>query len=409
MTKRFAWHILVILLAAALIFSSCAPLIPTAEPVTLTFAFPRSDQAYYESLLPGFQQKNPNITISFKPFADGPQEPTDALIIPWALNSDSDFQKAGFLPLDSFMDQEQGFSAEDFYPGTLDLFKINNEHIAIPSGVDPWVMFYNKDLFDRYGVPYPQPGWTWSDFLALAQALRHPDDATYGYANMQTYTDSLLFLYQHGGALGDANGNPTLNTPENVEAVEWYTGLFRDYQVAPTLQQAQSDFGFARGAVYLGQVGGKVGMFMGQLSGRGGQPNDPVQWKFNWGVATLPRDQQNFTAAFYEGIGILKQSQHPEAAWKWVYYLSKQPHNRLVPARVSLANSPEYAQLVGDSIAQVGRDAMMNAQLVSNQNFGRFGGFLDTYFQAIDTLVNGDGIVQEELDKAQAEAEGQTQ
>jgi len=57
----------------------------------------------------------------------------------------------------------------------------------------------------------------------------------------------------------------------------------------------------------------------------------------------------------------------------------------------------------------VGRDAMMNAQLVSNQNFGRFGGFLETYFQALDTLVNGDGIVQEELDKAQAQAEGQTQ
>lgn len=30
-------------------------------------------------------------------------------------------------------------------------------------------LFYNKDLFDRYGVPYPTNAMTWDDVLALAK------------------------------------------------------------------------------------------------------------------------------------------------------------------------------------------------------------------------------------------------
>jgi ABC-type glycerol-3-phosphate transport system substrate-binding protein len=402
-----AWRRLAVLLTlATLALSSCGIAIPTAEPVTLTFAYPKADQAYYESLLPAFQGENPAISITLLPYTDRPGETADVVIIPWSLFPDAGQEKASLLPLDSFIAQEINFQPEDFFPGVMEAFRIDGKQIAIPSGVDPWVMYYNKDLFDRYGVPYPQPGWMWNDFLALAQALRHPEDAVYGYANVEEYIDSLFFLYQHGGVLGDANGNPTLNAPENVEAAEWYTGLFRDDPVAPTLDQAQSDYGYGRNAVYLGLVSGKIGMFMGQLSDRGGGANDPVQWNFHWGVVAPPRDQQAFTAAFYEGIGITQQTQQPDAAWKWVNYLSRQPHNRLVPARVSQANSSEYANLVGETVAQAGRDSMSEAQLVSAQNFGLLGNYLDPYVQTINSLVNGDGVVQMELDQAQAQAEG---
>ena len=62
-------------------------------------------------------------------------------------------------------------------------FRLEGKQYAVPFGVDPWVMFYNKDLFDHYTVAYPQPGWDWTDFLAQAQALRHPEDSIYGYAS----------------------------------------------------------------------------------------------------------------------------------------------------------------------------------------------------------------------------------
>ena len=298
---------------------------------------------------------------------------------------------------------------EDFYPSAMEAFKIDGKQLAIPSGVDPWMMYYNKDLFDRYGVPYPQAGWTWSDFLALAQAVRHPEDNIYGYSNLQGYTDSIFFIYQHGGAIGDSSGNPTINSPINVEAVEWYTSLFQDYQVAPTTKQAQSDFGFSRSPTIFGLINGKIGMFIAQFSVRGGMSQFPAKWTFNWGAVPLPRDEQAFNGAFFEGLAVMKQSQNPDAGWKWVSYLSHQPHNRLIPARISLANSPEFAQLVGDTTAQAGRSAMENALLISSANIGQYAGFLDYYITAMDKIVNNDVIVQEELDKAQQLAESKTQ
>jgi ABC-type glycerol-3-phosphate transport system substrate-binding protein len=393
---------------AALALTSCGTLIPTQEPVALTFGFPIVDKAYYESLLVDFKQQNPNITITFKTYQDNPREFTDVVIIPWTLAPDSS-QAEALLPLDPYITQEEDFQVEDFYPNVMEAFKINGEQIAVPSGVDPWVMFYNKDLFDKYAVPYPQEGWDWTDFLALAEAVRHSEDTVYGYSSVQGYTDSVLFLYQHGGALGDGSGNPTLNSIENVEALEWYTSLFHDYQVAPTTEQAQDDFGYANYATTFGLINGKIGMVMGQFSTRGGRSIYPSAWTFKWGAVPLPHDVQDFTGAFYEGIGIMKESKNPDAAWKWASYLSRQPHNRLVPARISLANSPEYAELVGEDVAKVGRDSMANAMVVTTQNIGGYAIFMDEYFRTVDILVNTDANVQEELEKLQIQAESQVQ
>ena len=32
-------------------------------------------------------------------------------------------------------------------------------------------VYYNKAIFDEYGVDYPEAGWTWDDLLAIAQEL----------------------------------------------------------------------------------------------------------------------------------------------------------------------------------------------------------------------------------------------
>jgi len=68
---------------------------------------------------------------------------------------------------------------------------------GIPAGVDLWVMYYNKDLFDRYGIPYPEPKWTWDDFVDTILSVRHVGEGIFG-----CLTDDTLFpfalVYQHG-------------------------------------------------------------------------------------------------------------------------------------------------------------------------------------------------------------------
>jgi hypothetical protein len=132
------------------------------------------------------------------------------------------------------------------------------------------VLYYNRDLFDAYGVPYPESGWTWDDFLDKAKALRDPEASVFGYGVADQYIDPLPFIYQHGGRILDDMQNPTRTTfddPLTVEAVEWYAGLILDHNVAPTRNQVLgSPF---NGSVQAGVYLNKVGMWIGWLSERG--------------------------------------------------------------------------------------------------------------------------------------------
>ncbi|WP_158606526.1 ABC transporter substrate-binding protein [Paenibacillus ginsengarvi] len=47
----------------------------------------------------------------------------------------------------------------------------NNELLMLPFVVQPFVLHYNKDLFDKFGVPYPKANSTWTDLIELAKRL----------------------------------------------------------------------------------------------------------------------------------------------------------------------------------------------------------------------------------------------
>ncbi|MFC6229047.1 ABC transporter substrate-binding protein [Paenibacillus allorhizosphaerae] len=70
----------------------------------------------------------------------------------------------------------------------FDLSKLNKvavDSVKIASGLDyligiPWTMhfdalYFNKDLFDRFGVAYPKDGMMWDDAVALARKLTRED------------------------------------------------------------------------------------------------------------------------------------------------------------------------------------------------------------------------------------------
>ncbi|MEF3306929.1 ABC transporter substrate-binding protein [Paenibacillus sp. GYB003] len=46
-----------------------------------------------------------------------------------------------------------------------------NELLMLPFVVQPFVLHYNKDLFDKFGVPYPKANSTWPDLIELSKKL----------------------------------------------------------------------------------------------------------------------------------------------------------------------------------------------------------------------------------------------
>jgi len=381
--------------------------ISTPEPVTIVFAHLGFDADYYEALVEEFSESYPYITVELVGSGTGD---ADVFV-------DSQFalselrEQDNVLSLDPFIEQDASFDLSDFYPGTVGLFTSEGEVWAIPAGADVVVMFYNRDLFDQYGVPCPEVGWTWDDFLNRALALRDPDASVFGYAPTDRIVDSLSFIYQHGGRIFDDLQNPTRTTfddPLTIEALEWYASLIHEHNVAPTQKQLYDEDLGGAGSVVIGVYLNKVGMWTGGLSERGGgrqvSTTWPGEWKMRWGFVPLPRDAQSATLMFVEGYSISSQARYPDACWQWISFLSEQTPYRLMPARKSLAESATYEQQVGSDVAAVARASVESAVLLSPRLI-EFGGAWGIFWRALDAIIGGRSTPEEAMISAQQEAE----
>ena len=50
-------------------------------------------------------------------------------------------------------------------------YEIDGKTYGVPYRQDSWVLYYNKDLFDKAKVAYPDGSWTWDDYAKAAKDL----------------------------------------------------------------------------------------------------------------------------------------------------------------------------------------------------------------------------------------------
>jgi multiple sugar transport system substrate-binding protein len=396
----------VVLCLLIVALAGCVRGTPTPEPVTISFAHPSFDTEHYQRLVEEFAEVYPHITVDLRPrrwdmlsglgAGDADVFVSTQFAVSWAQDS--------ILNLTPFIEQDDTFAADDFYPGMMDLYSKEGETWGVPAGVDIMVMYYNQDLLDQFGVPYPGSDWDWNDFIEIAVAVRDPMADTYGYVPLLDVFDTLAFIYQHGGRIFDDLQNPTRTTfddPLTVEGLDWYTKLIFDYNVVPTEEQARESF--LRGNSRMGVLRGQVGMWTGMLSEQGGQAWD-TEWDMRWGVAPMPRDQQSATMTLVAGYFVSRQTEHADACWKWISFISKEMPNRQTPVRQSLAESAEFEQQVGPKIAAVARASMEDALLLSPE-LVEFEEALELFTQAYQTILAGTSTPEEAMRWAQQQSE----
>lgn len=105
-------------------------------------------------------------------------------------------------------------------------------YISVPT--DGWgqLLIYRQDIFDANGLEAPTD---FDKIMAAAQALSDPDNNFYGIVaatdpsavfTQQTFEH---FALANGVQLTDGEGNVTLDTPQMVEALGFYTDLVTQY------------------------------------------------------------------------------------------------------------------------------------------------------------------------------------
>ena len=127
------------------------------------------------------------------------------------------------LPAKDYVSEE---TYAKFYDAFLEQSNIDGTIWAVPDLASARALYYNADILEAAGVEVPT---TWDELTAACEKLKAYDSNIYPWGiDMTTDEGQAAFAYyiwNNGGDFTDADGNWTLNSPENVEAVEYAVGL----------------------------------------------------------------------------------------------------------------------------------------------------------------------------------------
>jgi len=331
--------------------------VPPAEPVHLTLSFWGSDldSQVYQQRVNLFTANNPNITVELIYIPSDYSQKVQTMIaggtapdiLQLAEDVHSYSSKGQIISLNNYITADNiDLKARYGETGGLTAaYSMNGNLYAMPDRGGALILYYNKDMFDAAGLSYPTKDWTWAEFLNAAQklTLRDGDTVTqYGFAAGGWWPWWMSFIYMNGGAVLDASGKPVVNSPEAVEAIQFYNDLVYKYHVAPSPED-YANLGTNSPDPLFAQ--GKVAMSMTGFWGIGGLKDAT----FRWDIAPIFKNKVRATVMFGSGLAISKDCKNPDAAWKLVEFLTSPEGQAPIvenkedaPANIEVLNSAAF-------------------------------------------------------------------
>ena len=127
------------------------------------------------------------------------------------------------LPAEQYVSDE---TYAKLYPAFLEQSVVDGTVWAIPDLASARALYYNEDILTAAGVEVPT---TWDELKAACEAIKAYDSSIYPWGiDMTTDEGQAAFAYyiwNNGGDFTDAEGNWTLNSDKNVEAIEYAIDL----------------------------------------------------------------------------------------------------------------------------------------------------------------------------------------
>lgn len=294
-----------------------------------------------KELLSDFEKENPDIKVEFLHI---PQNYFQKLHLMFASNLAPDvifinnlnipvYEKY-LLDLNDIVKNK-----EDYYPQVLDTMTYEDRLLAIPRDVSTLVVFYNKDLFDKNNLSYPNENWNITEFLDTAKKLTN--NGIYGISFEENSLFYLPYMRAFGGGILSPTGEQIMNSENSQKGIQYYSDLRNKYNIAPKKYQSASE------TMAQMFINGRLAM---HLSGRWLVPKYREDIKFDWDIVNFPNiNEKSSVTLDSSGYAITKSSKHKEDAVKLVEFLSSDKAIQkftttglIVPARIDTINSQAF-------------------------------------------------------------------
>lgn len=325
--------LLIVVLAACAVPPAPAPTAAPAQPaVTLTFAAFERDREAYAAAIETFNAANPDLRVQFVPLEEAlsgvrrGRAPERVAAFTGAIAGAADTAalfglfpeeqaSPAFQDLTPFVEADPQFDRGAFFPAALP--PVGTPLTALPVRIEPPLLAYNQGLWEQQGLLTPAADWSWSDLLAaLDQLVASGDDAELrGLLNNRL--DSLAITALLGqltdqGVVFTEEQTPQLDTPVVAAALEQTVERVRSRALPAPLPAQGSPADDPVAAV----VANQAGLWPLELDA-GSNDERELGW------ALFPHGAV-VEAVAVQTLVMSAGTAQPDAAWRWLSFLSQQ-------------------------------------------------------------------------------------
>ena len=283
---------------------------------------------YHAPLVEGFKKANPNINVEMMDITTADYTQKLQIMLNGGSDVDAFWIKDGdttkghsargqLADLSAYIKRDNVDLAA--YNGLAERFQMDGKIVALPVSTGYYILYYNKDIFDKAGIAYPSNDMTWTEWEQLAGRL------TSGSGENKIY----------GGFFHTWNAcvqNWGVQDGKNTIMATDYSFFKPYYEMAIRMQKAGQiwDYGALRsgGIAYAGAfLQGNVAMmpmgtwFLATITTR----ISAGEAKINWGIATLPHPAgvpAGWTVGSVTPMAINQASKNKDAAWEFIKYIT---------------------------------------------------------------------------------------
>jgi len=345
-------------LIVAVLLASCSSL-PAQEKITFMVFGDLAELEAYRKLVAAFEAGHPEARVELTHIPDQ-ADYRKRLAADFAAGSPADVvllnyrrigpyaAKGALQPLGPYLEESGVTSVEDFYPEAIEPFKWQGQVLCIPQNLSSLVVYYNKDLFNQAGLPYPEDDWTWENFLAAAQRLTRDLDGDirpdqHGLGFEVSLARFAPFIWQNGGEVVNNTFAPVrlaLDRPQSLDAISWLIALQTKHHAVPDAEQEAAEDSESR------FLNGRLAMY---LNSRRGVPTYRQITAFDWDIAPLPRKVRTASLVHADAYCMPASVKNKDLVWKFIEFANSvegqtivAASGRIVPSLKSVAESPAF-------------------------------------------------------------------
>lgn len=288
-----------------------------------------SSTAYYQPLLDAYKEKNPNVEIELKDLGStdydtalstqlaGGDSGIDIITIK-DMPGYANIVNAGHLEDMTSYVQSAGIDTSA-YNGIVEQISVDGKIYALPFRNDFWVIYYNKDIFDKAGVDYPTNDMTFKQYDELARKVTSGsgNDKIYG-AHYHTWRSCVELFGILDGKHSVLDGDYSfMKDYYDIILKEQKDGICQNYSTLKTGNLHYSGV-FENGKVAMMNMGS---WFIATLM------NDIKAGKStvtNWGIVKYPHPEgveAGTTFGTITSLSVAATSQHKETAEDFIKFV----------------------------------------------------------------------------------------